>query len=325
MHRHLTRAIPMIAGLSFALAGPTAARAEDFPARPLRVVLPVGAGSSSDLTTRFIAQRLGDALRQPVVVENRPGGETLVATNSVLGAPADGYTILGIGTALLTAPLMNPAAQYDPKRDVRPIVITTRGSAMIITAVNSKYTTVSQLLADARTKPGTVSLATYGQSFRIGIAQIEQQAKVKFNEILYKAISPAMTDVIGGSVDAAFADSTAALQLIKSGKVKALAVTSATRLAKLPEVPTLRESGLADFDFYVWSGYGVRSQTPEPVARRLEDEIGKIVRSPAYRAFVAERSDADVLGLTGQEAVQEVAREDQRGRKAVADLRREKR
>ncbi|AQV98603.1 tripartite tricarboxylate transporter substrate binding protein [Cupriavidus necator] len=316
MLRRLLTAVVIPAVLACALS----AQADTFPSRSLRIVLPIGPGSSGDTVARYLAERLGNALGQAVVVENRPGADALVAVQSVLNAPADGYSVLLLTPSMVAGPLMNKAALYDAQRDLRPLTMIYRASAVLVTAANSKYASLADILADARAAPGVVSMANYGNTYRVGGILLGQQANLKFNHVNYKGFSQVSGDVIGGVVDCALVDGSAALPLVQAGKLRALASTARARLADLPSVPTLRESGLPDYDLYVWVGLAVRSQTLDAVSQRLERELIKIMATPDFRAFVARLGSAEVMAFTGPQAANEIARETERYRKAIGNI-----
>lgn len=299
--------------LPAALLAPTAQAAENFPSRPLRISLHIGPGSSGDGVARYVADKLGAALGQSVVVENRPGAEGLISVQNVLSAPADGYSVLLISPTMVTGPMMNKAAQYDLQRDFRVLSFLYRSPAMLATGAASPWKTAGEWLSQVRGKPGSVSLADYGNSYRVGAIVLTQQAQLQVNPVSYKTSSQMNTDLIGGAVDTAMTDTGSTLPLVRAGKVRALAVASKTRLAELPDVPTLREAGVPDYDLYVWVGLAVRRQTPEPVVRRLQQELTKIVGAPAFDTF----SGAEPMPVAGDDAAREIARETARFRKAV--------
>ncbi|MBB2919333.1 tripartite tricarboxylate transporter substrate binding protein [Cupriavidus alkaliphilus] len=317
----LLRSLPGALAVSMLLAGTQAALADEFPNRPVRAVTPIAPGSGGDLSLRFIAERLSTALGQPVLVENKPGADTYLATQSVLASPADGYTMLLTSPALVTIPLMTPAAKYDAMRDFRIIAMLTRGPAVFVTGAQSRFGSFAQLVNEARAKPGSVSLAIYGNSYRVGAALLALQGGPEFNTVSYKGVSQATSDAIGGAVDVALVDAGAALPMIRGGQMRALALATTARMPELPGVPTVRESGFPDFDLYIWTGLAVRSNTPEAAVQRLERELDVILKSPEFGAYALKRSPGgEVLAITGAEARNTYAREAERYRKAVAQL-----
>lgn len=322
-HQYSRRQVMLAAALAFStsLAGTLPAHAETYPARPIRLIVSIAPGSGADTIMRYMAERLSPALGQPVLVENRPGAETLLATQSVLAAPADGYNLLLTAASTITVPYTNKAAKYEPVRDLRPLAVVSRGPALFVTAPQSRFGTFAQLLSEARQKPGMVSLAVYSNSYRVGALDLARQGGPTFNLISYKGFAPVSADVIGGSVDVALVDAAAALPLIRSGKLKALATTGDARTAELPSMPTVRESGFPGYSLYLWIGLAVRSGTPEAVVQRLQKELEVVVTSQSFRDFLAGRNPVgDHIGLVGVAAVKDFAREGERYRQVLADI-----
>ena len=187
------------------------------------------------------------------------------------------------------------------QRRVRPLVQATRATATLVVSEESRWRTLDELLASARKNPESISVANYSGTYLLGLNRLAGAADVKFNTVSYKGASQALTNVIGGSVDAAFLDIAAALPLVESGKLRALAVTSPSRSVLLPEVRTVREAmpALHDFDFGVWIGYGVRAETPKPVVKRLESALLAILRSPEYQAFNRTNGNPELIAGDG--------------------------
>ncbi|BDB23944.1 tripartite tricarboxylate transporter substrate binding protein [Cupriavidus sp. P-10] len=301
--------------LGFALACAMvlpAGAADNFPSRPLRFIVPLTPGSASDSVTRYVAELVGKDLGQPAVVENRPGGDSVIAVQSLLNAPADGYSILMIApTAMVINPLVNDKLPYDP-REIRPLAAAIRASAVLVTGVNSPYKTFADVAAAARKTPHTVSLANYSYHYRLGGLQLQQAAGIDLNHIPYKGAAQVQTDLMGGAVDLALLDVGGALPLLRAGKLRAIAVTSKARHPELPEVPTMRESGVANYELSVWIGFGVSSKTPEPVAQKLEAALLKALGTPEFRNFAARTAYAEVLADPGKKMSAMIASE--RGR-----------
>ena len=303
-------------GLAFAMLLPTLAGAADsYPSRPLRFVVPLTQGSGSDTVTRFVAERTAKLLGQPAVVENRPGADTIIATQSVLTAPPDGYSVLMISpSSMVINPLVHDRLPYDPRRDLRPLAAAIRATSVLVTGPSSPYKTFSDFLSAARKAPNSVSLANYSYHYRLGVLQMQQMAGVEFNHVLYKGASQAQTDVMGGAVDAALLDLGGALPLIRAGKLRPLAVTTRARHPELPNVPTVAESGLPGYELTVWLGFAVSAKTPEPVVAKLEDALLKAIGSAEFKSFAAQTLYAGVLGMSGTEMSRMI--EAERGRYA---------
>lgn len=312
----MNRSIPArlcsaVLSVALVLAAATAAvavHASDFPTRPLRIIVPLGQGSGTDSTTRFIADRLGSVLGQPVIVENRPGADMLIGMQTLLNAPADGYAmVVTTPTSMVINPLFNKSLPYDPQRDIRPLTTATRGAGVLVTGPGTTFRSLADAVAASRQAPGTVSMGYYGLYYRLGGLSLEQMAGVRFNNIPYKAAGPIFNDLMNGSVDMALMEVGSSLPLIRAGKLRALAVGGRQRHADLPEVPTMRESGFPEYDVTGWFGLGVRTQTPEPIARTLEEALRKVVTDPQFRAYVAQNGNSEVVGGSGQDAAAMIA------------------
>lgn len=295
-------------------------QAQSFPSRPLRIALLIGPGSSGDAVARFVADKLGSALGQPVVIENRPGAEGLVAVQNVLNAPADGYSILLVSPSMLSGPLLNKAAGYDLQRDFRMLSFLYRNSALLVTGPGARFASVAQAMAQARERPGTVSLADYGNSYRVGGILLAQHGGLSFNPVSYKGFSQASSDVIGGTADLGLLDAGASMPLVRAGKLRALANTARVRLPGLLDVPTLHESGVTGYELYVWVALAVRRETPDPAVQRLEQEIATITRSAAFHQFLSSFAGTEPMPVSGAQADEEIARESTRYRKAIAAI-----
>lgn len=291
----------------------------DFPNKPLRLVVPLTPGSSSDGVSRYIADKLGQELGKPVVVENRPGGDTLIAAQSVLQSPADGYSILmaSPGTMVIN-PLINDKLPYKVS-DWRVLMAAIRNHAVIVTSPNGKLGTIQEAFAAAKKAPQGVSMATYSPHYRLSSLRLQEMGGFKFNEISYKGAAQMQTDVIGGAVELGMFDLGGTLPLINSGKLKALAVTGRKRHPLLPNVPTVIEAGVADYEAAVWIGYAVRTGTPADVVKKLEAAMLKVTRTPEFKAFVDKTSFGEVLAADERQSNEIIRKETDSYRKLVKD------
>ena len=284
MTRHARR-IALI-GLA-ALALPIApALAQDFPARPIRIMVPWAPGGNVDITARTIAPALSEILGQPVVIENRPGAGGMIGSASVAKGAADGYTLLlGSSGTITVAPALSRNPSYDPIKDfalVGPI-----HSVPIVLTASAKVPIRSykEFLTQAQARPGQVSVASAGtgSSNHLAIELLGRQAGVKLNHIPYKGSGPALTDLVGGQVDAMMDQLTASLPHIKEGRIRALAVTSRQRSAQQPDVPTLIEMGLPDYEVITFTGSFAPAGTPRPVLDKLQSALRQALARPAVR------------------------------------------
>ncbi|RDK05101.1 Bug family tripartite tricarboxylate transporter substrate binding protein [Cupriavidus lacunae] len=284
------------------IPGVGAAHAETWPSRPIRFLVPLGPGSSSDSSARLLARFAGEELGQPVVVENRPGADSLVAVQALLSAPADGYSILMISpSSMIINPLINASLSYEPLRDLRPVAGMMRVGALLVTGGESRFRTLADVLAEAKQAPGAVSMGSYSAYYRLGALRMQQIAQVTFNQVTYKTAAPLQADVVGGAVDVALVDVGGAMPLIASGKLRPLAVASKARSRALPAVPTVAEAGLKQFEMSGWTAIGVAAKTPENVAQSLEAAVTKAMKRPEYIRFLTENMGADVFAASGKE------------------------
>jgi tripartite-type tricarboxylate transporter receptor subunit TctC len=272
MHSPIRRRILLAAALA---AAPLAAWAA-FPERPLRLVVPFPAGGAADLMARGLAQHLGEQLGQQVVIDNRGGAGGTVACEVVARAPADGYTLLfgTMGTQVIN-PALYSKLRYDPLKDFAPIALTHITPRVLVVGPSVKARTVGELIALARAKTGqlTYGSAGNGSSSHLSGALFESLAGVDLVHVPYKGSAPLLTDLLAGRVDATFDSFTVYEEHIKSGRVRALAVTSRMRMAALPQVPTLAEAGLPDYEVSNWLGVLAPAGTPKEVVTALHAAV----------------------------------------------------
>ena len=274
------RSIAMAALL--VLAAFQASAQQPYPVRPIRWIVPLPPGATADIITRFVAQRLGEAFGQQVVVDNRPGGVFTVGSEIIAKAPADGYTV---GT-LLTPHVVNPSVlknlPYNTERDFTPVSL-----MVIVPGVMTMYpavgpSTLKDVIALARSQPGKLNYGSPGPltSGHLSMELLNLQAGIKITHIPYKGGAPAIIDLLGGRIQFLISGPPGVLPHIKSARLKAIAVTAAKRSPGLPDTPTFQESGLAGFDTYEWYGVFAPGKMPKPVLARLSAEIARIVQLP---------------------------------------------
>lgn len=273
-----------------------------FPNRPIRFVIPGAAGSAPDLRARAIAPRLGQALGQPVVVENRPGALGRVAAQEVARAVPDGHTIVMNGSLLLMSDVLTPDASVPGMRAFAPVTSVAAGPVILAVSATVPVRTLDELIQMARAAPATVSYATAGPGSmqQLIVALFENAAGISMLEVPYKSQALEIPDLISGRITTSAAYYPVLAPHLKSGQVRALAVASQTRLAALPDVPTFVESGFPSVVGKGWMGVMVPLGTPEPVIRRLHKELAEILRSPeVVEQWVA--SGAEPGGNTPEE------------------------
>jgi tripartite-type tricarboxylate transporter receptor subunit TctC len=279
----------MMAGAIIALAG--SVQAQSYPNRPIRVIVPQPPGGGFDLVARTLAEPLSRVMGNPVVVENRPGGGTIVGTEAVAKAEPDGYTILlGANANLAFNPGLYAKLPYDPRADFVPVGLATFNSYTLVARSDLPFNSLKEIVEHARANPGKLTYASAGNGTgqHITAAVTFHRAGVTLTHVPYKGAGPAYQDLMPGRVDLFFDNSATAQPHIDGGRVKAIAVSSVERLAALPNVPTVRENGV-DFENEAWIGYFVRSGTPAPVVARLRADFDKVLAMPEISANLQKR------------------------------------
>ena len=287
----------LLAAFALSLAG--AAVAQDYPNRPVRWVSPWPAGGANDIFSRAIAQKLSDAFGQPVVVDNRAGAAGAIGTEHVAKSAADGYVLtLGSSPTHAIAPSLNPALPYDPLRDFAAVTLVAVVPNVLVVNPSLPAKSVRELIALAKAKPGALNFGSAGNgtSQHLSAELFKVLASVDMVHVPYKGTAPALADLLAGQVQLAFDNIPALLPHIQSGKLRALAVTSAARSQALPDLPTVAETGLPGYDASVWFGVFVPAGTPRPVINRLHGEINKALAAPDLKARMASMG-AEVSGM----------------------------
>jgi tripartite-type tricarboxylate transporter receptor subunit TctC len=268
------------------LAMSTAVQAADWPERTIRMIVPFAAGSGADTVGRTYAEELTKSLGQQVVVDNKGGAGGLMGTAEGVRAPADGYTLLlsSQGTTVFNLGLYK-APGYDPLKDLVPLNVTGTLPNVLVVAPTNPATNVADLIAQARAKPGELTYGSsgVGSSLHMSGVILEQRTGVKLQHVPYRGAPAAVLAVINGEVTMGFFNAPTVLGQIKAGKLKALAVTSKDRIALLPDVRTMIEAGVPDFDVAVWLGFAVPTNTPAAVVTRLNAEINRVGQLPQVR------------------------------------------
>jgi tripartite-type tricarboxylate transporter receptor subunit TctC len=263
------------------------ADAQVFPTRTMRIVVPYPPGGFNDQLARVLAQKFGETWKQTVIVENRPGAGTQIGTDHVAKAPPDGHTLLIAGFAFAVNPSLHARPAYDAVRDFAPIALCGATPNLLVTGSDQPFRSVADLLALARAKPGEVTFASTGpgSSTHLSMELLKLRARVDIVHVPYKGSAPALVDVIGGRVHAAFDNVPNVLQQVNAGRVRALAVTSPRRFALLPHLPTLLEAGVPEFEVSSWFGLAAPGRTPREIVDRLNREVNRILLLPDVMAL----------------------------------------
>ncbi len=253
-----------------------------YPDKPIRVIMPWAAGGPTDVVGRVVAVQMGEILGQPLVIETRAGASGTIGAAQVAKAPADGYTVLMNPSVQGIYPAQFKSLSFDPIKDFRMVGVLGTVPMVAVVPPTSKFKTFADLIEHARAQPGTLTFASPGVATLPHLAGelINTSTKASISHVGYRGSSPALTDVAGGHVDLMYAPLAPALPLIQSGKVVPLAVTTKARLADLPNVPTIAESVLPNFDIVTWYGMWVPKDTPEPIIAKLNAAMVQASKSP---------------------------------------------
>ena len=259
--------------------------AQNYPAKPVKVVVGYAAGGAVDIVARTVGQALAASLGQPFVVENKPGAGSNIAVKAVIDAPADGYTLLMAANALAANTALYQPAPFDVQRDLLPVALIGRVPVVIAANPGVPFNTVAKLIEAAKAKPGSIAYASPGNGStpHMAVELFARAAGLSLQHIPYKGGAPAITDVIGGQLPLVAVNALEALPHARSGKLKVLAVLSPGRSAIFPDVPTIAESGFSGFEASVWYGLVAPAATPKPVVARLHAEVQKALQTAEVR------------------------------------------
>jgi len=274
-------AAPISACVAIAfVVGP--ANAQPYPVKPIRIVVGFVPGGAVDFTARLVGQKLSEALGQPVVIENRAGASTAIATERVATAPGDGYTLLLIPTSTAVQTALRSNLPYDLKRDLTPVSLVSIGPFVLVVHPSVPAKTPQELIALAQRQPGALNYGSPGMGSANHLAGelFLLQTKVKITHIPYKGSGEAVIAAASGQAPVGFPSLAGAIPMLDSGRLRALAVTSLRRATSLPKVPTLDETLLKGFDYVAWYGVAVPSSTPKDIVAKLNGALGKIVQLP---------------------------------------------
>ena len=281
--------------LLFALLAALPAWAQDaasYPSKPIRIVVPFPPGGATDLITRKIGEKLTQKWGQPVVIENKPGANTIIGTEAVGKAEPDGYTILMTApSGLVQLPPLYPKLPYDPEKDFTPLTQIAEVATALLVPAELPVKSVKELAEYLRSHPGKTSFASFGLASTQHIygEAFKRAAKADSTHVPYKGDAPAMTDVVAGRVQYMFNNPVSAMTFAKQGRVRILAVTGEHRLPGMAEVPTMAEAGYPGFEVVGWFSFFVHSKTPRAIVEKLNAELSAIIRTPEMSEFLRER------------------------------------
>lgn len=289
----INRFIKEIVLVSLCLFAQTAS-AQSYPTQPIKIVVGFSPGGVPDIAARIIGQHMSENWKQPVVVENKLGAGSNIAAQLVANAPSDGYTLLSISSAFAISPAIYSTMAFDPVKDFSGITLTATGPALVLISPNLKINTMKELLEYAAKNPGkvTYSSAGVGSGSHFAAELIQAKAGVELLHIPTKGIPDAITEVMSGRVDFFISPYASAINLVKSGKVRAIAITSTKRFKDLPNLPTVSESGIPGYKWEFWYGLVAPAKTPKAILQKISAEVKRILELPS----VKERFDE--LGTT---------------------------
>jgi tripartite-type tricarboxylate transporter receptor subunit TctC len=299
----------LVAGAVTPPAIPRLAMAQTYPTRPVNVIVPFGAGGVSDILARLLGQKLSERLGRPFIIDNRPGAAGNIATEAVVRAPADGYTLLFVTSSNAINATLYDRLNFDFIRDIAPVGSIARTPGVMEVNPSFPAKTVPEFIAHTKANVGKITMATSGSGSlpHIWGEMFKAMASVEIVPVPYRASPPALTDLMGGQVQVTFDPLPSSLDLIRTGKLRALAVTSAKRLEALPDVPTISES-LPGYEGSTWFGFGVPKNTSPEIVDRLNSEINATLTDPGMKARLSDLgaevlagSPADFGGLIAED------------------------
>ncbi len=291
----------VLAGCALALAANLAQATDNYPSKPVRIVVPFAPGGATDIMSRLVAERLTVKIGQPVIVENKPGGGTMIASDYVARAEHDGYTLLMAASSLGIAPSIYAKVNYDPIKDFAPISQVASVVHVLEVHPSVPAKTVGELIAYLKANPGKVSYGSVGagSSTHMEAELFNSMAGVQMAHIPYKGSAPALNDMVAGRIQVMFDAWASSGPFVKDGRLRALAVTTAQPSASVPELATMSASGLPGYSAMPWLGLVAPAATPKPVIDKLYGAIAEIVKEPAVKAKFSDLG-LDIIGSDPQ-------------------------
>jgi tripartite-type tricarboxylate transporter receptor subunit TctC len=263
---------------------------DPYPNKPIRFVVPFAPGGGTDIVARQIAIRLSKVLGQSIIVDNRPGAATVVGTEYTVRSAPDGYTIMEGSASLAITPSTRAKLPYNALKDLAPIAQTASQAYVVVVNPNSSIKSIHDLLVQAKAHPGKLTFGSPGPGSggHLATELFKVMGHVDLRHVPYKGDSPALTDVMGGQIDVMFSTISPALPLVRAGKLRAIGITTAKRAVQLPDVPTVAEAGVPDYEAASWNGVLAPANTPKPIIDRLSMEIAKILQAPDMQKWFQE-------------------------------------
>jgi tripartite-type tricarboxylate transporter receptor subunit TctC len=312
MMARLTRMLwlPALALIGVGTVAP--AIAQDYPTRPITLVVPYAAGGGNDTMARIVADKMSRTLGQQIVIENRAGAGGTIATRQVAKSAPDGYTLVIGGTGTLAVnPTLYANVGYDPRKDFAPIGLIGTSALVVLVHPSVPAKSIRELIDLARKDPGKLNYASagVGSGIHLGTVLFEHMAEVKLTHVPYRGSGPALTDLVGGHVTVYFSSLPPAVQLIRDGKVRALAVTGAQRAKALPDLPTVAEAGLPGYESVLHYGIAAPAGTPRPIIGKLSAALREAVMAPDTQERMA-ADGTEPLASTPEDYAADIDREE---------------
>lgn len=278
----------LVAGGLLTRAGGIGAQ-QAYPNKPIRIITPYASGSSVDAVARMVGAKLSESLGQPVLIEPRPGANTIIGSEALVKSPPDGYTLLCISTTHVLNGLLIPNLPYDTIRDFAPVATIASSELILVGSPKLAANNVKELVALGKTRQGQITYATSsaGGPTHVAAELFSSMTGVKLQHVPYKGSGPAVNDLLGGHVDIGWTSPIAVIQLINAGKLKGIAISGDARAPTLPQVPTFTESGLPGFDMRFWYALLAPANTPRDILSKLSAEVAKIVVTPEIKEKLA--------------------------------------
>jgi tripartite-type tricarboxylate transporter receptor subunit TctC len=307
----------LLSACVFLFAAPT--WAQQYPTRPIRIIVPFAPGGATDLPARLIAPKLSESLGQPVIVENKPGASGVIGIDVVAKSAPDGYTLLmATNGELVMNPSIYPKLPYNPFKDLVPVSIAVESPLVMLVSPSSPFKSVADVLAAAKANPGSITYATAGagSTSHVLTEMLALRTGTKLLHVAYKGGAPASKAIVTGEVAMGLLNLGSAITLINGGRARALAVTSGTRVPELPSVPTLAELGVPDYADGIWVGMAAPAGVPQDIIHRLSAAVVKALEAPDVRAQLTQLG-VHPVGSTPEEAAARIQRETPRYAEAI--------
>ena len=280
----------------------TVVQADTYPSKPIKLIVPYPAGGGNDIVARIVGQKLGENLGTPVIIENKPGGGTLIGAQAAAAAAPDGYTLFDATIATMSInPSLYKQLPYNPVKDFAPIIHVVNFPLVLLTAPSNAAHSVADMLAMAKAQPGQLSYASAGNgsSHQLGMEHLKSVTQTDMLHVAYKGSAPALPDLMSGQVTFMFCEMPPAVGLIKSGKVRALAMSTNHRSSLMPDLPTVSDT-VPGFGFTSWLGFVAPAGTPPAIVKRLQKELDAILATPEMKTRLSELGAEPVGGTSEQ-------------------------